>query len=42
LRRIDGVEVGLSDRGAAEEAYLEQVMKFNERIEQVSDSWCCR
>lgn len=35
VRRIDGVEVGVNERGAAEEAYMEQVMQFNEKIEQV-------
>ena len=32
---MDGVQVSGAERDAAEEAYMEQVLQFNEKIEQV-------
>lgn len=35
VRCMDGVQVSGAERDAAEEAYMEQVLQFNEKIEQV-------
>lgn len=35
MKRIDGVEVNPADRDTAEGAYVDQVLRFNEKIEQV-------
>ena len=35
MKRIDGVEVTSTERDEAEDAYVNQVLKFNEKIEQV-------
>jgi hypothetical protein len=40
VRRIDGVEVTATERDSAEDAYVEQVLRFNEKVEQVCVRVC--
>jgi hypothetical protein len=35
VRRLDGVEVTAGAKGEAEDAYVAQVLRFNEKVEQV-------
>ena len=35
VSRLDGIDITTQDRSAAEEAYVEQVLRFNEKIEHI-------